>query len=163
MAVMTMRSPTSWLEKIKSAFPELEFAAGDNFAWLPKQKTVVHPANLDSNDDKAQLLHEISHGLLDHQDYSRDIGLIDMERQAWEYAVDNLAPKFEVNLSMDDDIVQDSLDTYRQWLYKRSLCPDCQAVGLEQKPQNYRCLNCSANWRVNDARTCQLKRYKKPR
>jgi hypothetical protein cdiviTM7_01560 len=106
-----------------------------------------------------QLLHEIAHAKLGHRNYQYDIQLIEMERAAWEYAVDTLAPKYDLTLSMDDDNIQDSLDSYRDWLHKRSLCPHCSAVGLQTTSSSYKCINCHSEWRVNQAKSCQLKRY----
>ena len=106
-----------------------------------------------------QLLHEIAHAKLGHKNYQYDVQLIEMERSAWEYAVDTLAPKYGLALSMDDDNVQDSLDSYRDWLHKRSLCPQCGAVGLQGTSSSYKCINCHSEWRVNQAKSCQLKRY----
>ena len=63
------------------------------------------------------------------------------------------------HLSMDDDNIQDSLDSYRDWLHKRSLCPQCGAVGLQATSSSYKCINCHSEWRVNQAKSCQLKRY----
>lgn len=158
MDAMTTLWPT--LTKIKLDFPDITFKKGDVFSWFPKTQTVFYK-NLRQKNDFAQLLHEIAHAKLQHESYQRDITLIDMERSAWEYAVDMLAPAYNLPLQMDDDIVQDSLDSYRNWLHSRSICPNCEAVGMEIAKHRYRCLQCHSEWRVNEARSCELRRYRK--
>ena len=153
-----MTTPKLLLNQLERDFPSFSFASADLFSWLPEQKIIQHP-NLSTDEDIARLFHELSHGVLNHANYSRDIQLIDMEREAWEYATQEVAPKYDFALSMDDDVVQDALDTYREWLHKRSLCPKCGAVGLEFAQQRYRCLNCQSEWKVNEAKRCQLRRY----
>ena len=150
--------PSVSLPQIEHDFPELQFKEGEVFSWNPNLQTVYYE-KLDSQEDLVQLLHEIAHAKLGHKNYQYDIQLIEMERAAWEYAVDTLAPKYDLTLSMDDDNIQDSLDSYRDWLHKRSLCPQCGAVGLQATSSSYKCINCHSEWRVNQAKSCQLKRY----
>lgn len=95
---------------------------------------------------------------LGHQDYDKDIRLIQMERDAWAYATASLAARYNVDIS--DDTVQTALDTYRDWLHARSQCPSCQATGVQVKQHTYKCLACSRLWKVNEARLCALRRYK---
>ncbi len=152
--------PLPILSKIKQDFPEIRFVSDEVFAWSPQSTTITYIAG-DSPDDIAHLLHELAHALLNHNDYQRDINLIDMERAAWEYTVRELAPRYGVDIAMMDDVVQTSLDSYREWLHARSICPNCQAVGIECRKHQYRCLQCHGNWRVNEARNCELRRYKK--
>lgn len=146
------------VDKLQQDFPQLSFSKGEAFSWSPDKQTVFYA----DQEDNPQLLHELAHAILNHKSYSRDIELIEMERQAWELAVNELAPRYDIPLSMNDSIVQDSLDTYREWLHQRSVCVNCQAVGLEVKKHHYRCLICNTRWTVNEARRCALRRYKKP-
>lgn len=159
MAVISMQKITSIVSQITTDNQGIQFRSGE-FKWSPTKKTIYHP-EIENLHDLFQLLHELSHAKLGHKEYKSDATLIDMERDAWQYAVDTLAPKYQLQLTMDDDIVQDSLDSYRDWLNSRSTCPHCGAVGLQSGKQSYRCLVCHGSWRVNDARSCQLKRYKK--
>mgnify|MGYP000847227813 FL=1 len=138
-------------------FPAFRYQEAPTFSWSPTTHTITYQAEADAG----HLLHELAHAILEHHTYQRDITLIDMERQAWEYAAATLAPRYGISLTMDDDIVQDALDSYRHWLHARSTCPDCSAVGIEIRKQHYRCLHCNSEWRVNDARNCQLRRRRK--
>ena len=148
------------VKQLASDYPEYQFQAGDVFSWSHHSRTITY-INEASPAAIAQLLHETAHAILDHHHYTRDIDIITMERQAWELAVHQLAPRYNITLTMNDDVVQDALDSYRKWLYARSTCPTCSAVGIEIVKHHYRCLHCASNWRVNEARSCELRRYRK--
>ncbi|MDO4774144.1 MAG: hypothetical protein Q4A37_03415 [Candidatus Saccharibacteria bacterium] len=145
------------LDRLREDFPAFRFVIGEVFSWSPSQQaiTIANP------DDQAQLLHEVAHAVLGHARYARDIDLLAMEREAWQYAANHLAPRYGVSLSMDDDVVQDALDSYREWLHRRSCCPRCGAAGIETEKHTYRCLLCNEYWQVNEARTYRLQRRRK--
>jgi len=140
--------------RLADDFPTLTFTEGDVFVWSPTKNTITY----DPSDERATslLLHELGHATLHHNEYTRDVTLLGMETDAWA-AARTLAETYEV--SLDDDHVESHLDTYREWLHKRSTCPACEATGLQIKTQQYRCLACNHEWRVNEARICALRRY----
>lgn len=148
-----MPSTASLIQRLKTDYPQFSFAPGADFLWSPSDHTVYYKQNADS---PAFLLHELSHGLLSHSDYSRDIELIAMERAAWDHAL-TLADMY--GTSIDDDLIETTLDSYRDWLHARSTCPKCQATGLQTKKQIYNCPACGHSWRVNEARICALRRF----
>lgn len=150
-----MRSITSLITKLRADFPQFAFAPGEQFHWSPSEQTVYYA---EPSGDAPSLLHELAHAVLGHRQYARDIELIAIERDAWSYAVETLGPRY--NVVIDEDAVEDSLDSYRDWLHARSLCPGCQATGVQTARHQYKCLACSEQWRVNDARMCALRRYK---
>ncbi|NCU29365.1 hypothetical protein EOM60_02000 [Candidatus Saccharibacteria bacterium] len=151
--------PLAIAKQLKADYPEIIFAKDSYFSWSNKQQTIFY-IDTETEANTAQILHELAHALLEHTDYPKDITLIDMERQAWELAVEQLAPKYGISLKLTDDIVQNSLDSYRDWLHARSKCPSCGATGFEKTKNHYFCPNCLGSWRVNDAKFCQLRRYK---
>lgn len=159
MVAISMPSIDLAYEQLINDFNDIDFVTGDDFYWSPMDKVITHPM-IDSVNNFNLLLHEVGHAKLNHCEYPRDIALIDMERQAWECAVSDLAPRYSHSLAMDDDVVQDALDSYRNWLHARSSCPDCQAIGIEVSTLHYSCLVCQSNWRVNEAKVCQLRRFK---
>ncbi len=145
----------SLVKRLKNDFPSLIFAPGDDFHWSAAQNTVFYP---DSDIEYApQLLHEAAHGALGHSTYSRDLDLLKLEREAWNKASE-LAKHYDVDMS--DDTIEDSLDTYREWLHARSTCPTCGKTGVQVSPSTYNCVACLERWRTNDARTCGLRRTK---
>ena len=142
------------LSKIEKSFPKIRFKKDAVFSWSPSDHTVHY---IDNNDD-ISLLHEVAHAALGHKAYTRDIELLTIEREAWDYAVSTLSEQFDV--SIDVAQVDTMIDTYREWLHARSLCPTCQATGIQADKTHYCCLACTTTWRVNEARTCALRRYK---
>ena len=150
-----MQSTNSLIEQLQSDYPSLQFQQSNEFLWSAKRQTIHFDPDVANCD--AFTLHELSHALLEHQGYRADIDLIKMERDAWEYARSHLATKYGYDI--EEDIIQDNLDTYRDWLHARSKCPDCTATGLQTKSRHYHCLSCGNSWRVNEARLCALRRY----
>jgi hypothetical protein len=149
-----MPSTTSLAKQLARDYPQFQITPGETFQWVPETHTIAYlPDGL-----PADLLHELAHGLLGHRDFTRDITLLEMERDAWHHATTTLAPNY--GMAIDDSTVQDALDTYREWLHSRSICPECGATGIQSSNHQYRCLACLTNWRVNDARHCALRRYK---
>jgi DnaJ-class molecular chaperone len=149
-----MPSMHSLLSKLNKDFPEITFAWSERFAWSPDEQTVSY--NELDDEGIELLLHELSHGLLGHHDYQRDIELLAMETAAWEKAAE-LAKNYEQKI--DSDISEKHLDTYRDWMHARSTCPTCEATGYQTKKDTYSCVACGGSWRVNEARLCGLKRY----
>ncbi|RWZ78530.1 MAG: hypothetical protein EOT05_02150 [Candidatus Microsaccharimonas sossegonensis] len=151
-----MLSTHSLLPKLQAAYPHFSFTAGDRFAWSPDTQTIFYDTSDPRNTNL--LIHELAHGVLEHRDYSKDVELIAMETEAWDTAV-VLAAKYGIPIS--DGTVQDHLDTYRDWLHARSICPACEATGYQSAKNEYTCVACGHVWRVNEARLCGLRRYSK--
>lgn len=149
-----MPSTHSLLPKLQKDYPQLVFAPGDRFVWSPDVHTVFYDTT--DPDNTSLLLHELAHGLLGHHAYSKDIELVAMEAEAWDKALE-LAPRYAVDIT--DEVVQDTLDSYREWLHARSTCPECEATGYQSGKKEYTCVACSHVWRVNEARICALRRY----
>lgn len=151
-----MPSTPSLLTRIKAAYPQFTFTHEATFHWAPDTHTIsIDTASPDCN---IFLLHELGHALLGHNQYIHDLDLLRMERDAWNYAVLQLADTYEVIIPEDD--IQNNLDTYREWLHARSTCPSCQTTGLQLGSRLYSCLACGCRWKSNDARNCALRRYK---
>lgn len=146
----------NWLiKRLQADYPHLSFEPAGKFWWSSTNSTVYYDPQ--SPHSAAYSLHELSHALLSHVGYERDIELIKLERDAWAFAKNTLAPTYDI--SIENDLIQDNLDTYRTWLHARSVCPDCEATGLQTHSMRYRCLACGHVWRVNEARLCALRRY----
>lgn len=151
-----MPSTSSLLERVHDAYPALTFTAGERFEWHPSESVIIYDPEdplLDS-----RLLHEIGHATLSHDSYDRDIDLIAMERDAWQTARMDLAPKYGVEIPAD--VIHHDMDTYRDWLHGRSTCPHCSSNGIQIQKREYKCVTCRKTWRVNEARSCQLRRWR---
>ena len=143
---------TPLLHKIRSDFPTLSIVITDGPSrWTPSTQTI----SLSSATNDQELLHELGHALCEHDSYDHDVRLLAMEREAWEAAREYA----EANqIDFDSSYAHAHLDTYRDWLHARSLCPSCGQTGLQESGAIYRCIECHTRWRVNDARTCHLRR-----
>ena len=155
MDVITMPSTSSLILQLKKDFPQFIFQEADSFRWSPEHQTIFIGQKAPYSESFA--LHELSHAILNHQDYRHDIDLIKLERDAWDYALNTLAANYDIEIN--DEIIQDNLDTYRDWLHARSKCPTCAATGLQVKRKEYKCIACGHYWKVNEARLCALRRY----
>lgn len=149
-----MPSMSSLIHKLKTTYTDISFVEAEQFSWSPSNKTVFYTTS--TPNASHLLLHELSHALLGHHDYRRDIELVAMETAAWEKAKE-YAETFKVRLS--ENAIQDHLDTYRDWLHARSSCPECSANGYQTEAFHYECPACLHKWRVNEARLCALRRY----
>lgn len=148
-----MHSTSLLIHKLIADFPTVHFVEADTFLWSPKERTVSydpsHPHGV------ALVLHELSHGLLEHTTYDRDVQLLTIEAAAWDQAKE-LAQRYDIALS--EDVIQDHLDTYRDWMHARSTCPNCTAVGYQVTSRTYACPACTHSWKVNEAKLCGLRR-----
>ena len=152
------------IKQLKSRYPSLNFKEGATFYWSPKTKEIYYTLKSEEPSSVWSLLHETSHALLGHTSYKTDFELLRLEIAAWEKAVE-LADNFKITI--DENHVQDCLDTYRDWLYARSICPYCKNKSLQQSDlKHYQCFNCHAVWKVTPSRFCRAyrgtKRTKQP-
>lgn len=147
------------VKTLSERFSHLHFREGKAFFWSPETEEVVYTTR--DGDDSAiwSLLHETSHALLEHKRYGTDFELLKLEVDAWEKAKELAA---SLAIEIDDDHIQDCLDSYRDWIYARSICPQCGTKSLQQADlRHYRCFNCHEVWRVTPSRFCRAYRATK--
>ena len=148
---------SSVLTKLIKDNPGLHFVAGDCFYWSPAKCQIFYKQDASGETAIFSLLHEAGHGLLGHKRYKLDFELLQLEVAAWEHA-NHLALGYGIIIS--EDHIQDCLDSYRDWLYRRSICPSCTAKALQQDDQPlYRCFNCHTTWQVAPSRFCRPYRH----
>ncbi len=149
----------SLLAELKTRFPDLRFTAGPQFSWSPETGEIIYKEAASGQKAVWSLLHETGHALLDHHSYKADIELLRLEVDAWEQAR-SLAN--DLGVKIDDNHIQNCLDTYRDWLYKRSICPECGTKSLQQGDYvHYHCFNCHTVWKVTANRFCRAYRSTK--
>lgn len=141
------------LGQIQADYPRLNFKADKNFRWSPENHTVYFDPAAEYAD--WSLLHELGHMIRGHSRYTRDAALVKMEVEAWDTAVE-LAAGY--GHQIDQEYVQDCIDSYRNWQYRRSACPRCEQTGLEHTDGQYRCINCRETWAVTPNRFCRVYR-----
>jgi hypothetical protein len=149
----------SLIHKLHGQFPAITFRADSRFYWSPEKSEVAYKANARGNSAEWALLHETSHALLGHHTYRNDFELVEMEVAAWERAKE-LSAELQLG-TIDENHVQDCLDTYRDWLHKRCLCPECGNRSFQQDPEHYSCYNCATTWHVTPSRFCRSYRLVK--
>jgi len=141
------------ITRLQAQYPNLHFSYGERFYWSPETDEIFYDPNASGESAAWSLLHETGHALLRHQTYQADVELLRLELEAWERARE-LAK--DVGINIDEDHIQDCLDTYRDWLYKRSICPSCGTKSLQQNDfVHYKCFNCHTAWRVSADRFCR--------
>ncbi|MGI6612315.1 MAG: hypothetical protein ACOX0Z_01965 [Candidatus Nanosyncoccaceae bacterium] len=146
------------VKQLKSDHPEIKFIVGDNFCWSPASQTLFYKDNDQSPKSLHLLLHELAHAKLKHEGYFYDNELVKLELAAWEYSRHNFYPRYvkKFNQALADYY----LEYYRNWLYKRSLCPNCQSTGQQADDLIYNCPICGQKWQSNEAKFTRIKKQK---
>jgi predicted Zn-ribbon and HTH transcriptional regulator len=144
------------IEYLRQDYSGLTFREATVASWSPEKHEVYYCP--DSRDTSVwSVLHELGHALLDHQSYESDVNLLRKETDAWEKAV-IIAKRYQITI--DPEHIQNCLDTYRDWLHRRSTCPSCGSHGVQQSKALYHCLNCGDQWKVSSSRFCRPYRLK---
>ena len=144
------------ISRIKTEYPELKFKSAKQFSWSPETGEIFYIKGAKGENSEWSLLHETGHALLGHNNYKADFELIRLEVAAWERARE-LGK--DLSIVIDEEHIQDCLDTYRDWLHKRSICPKCSTQCLQQGDfVHYRCHNCHTVWKVSTSRFCRAYR-----
>lgn len=131
-------------------FPAFSFCKSNRAYWSASEQIIYYCNN------ELELLHELGHAILGHSGYNQDIELLKIEEEAWLKARE-IAPEY--GLSIDNEYINYALDSYRDWMFKRSQCPQCGQTGIQNNDsRNYHCLNCNTVWHTNDARSRSLRR-----
>lgn len=145
------------IKDLDKRFEWLNFQAGKQFCWSPKNSKVNYKKGASNPEAKWSLLHEVSHAILHHTHYNDDFDLLQLEVSAW-HQTHELAKQY--NVEINEEYVQDCLDTYRDWLHMRSACPNCGQQSLQTTRKQYRCFNCRNSWQVSNSRLCRTYRFK---
>lgn len=125
-----------FLDIVQADFPELKFKKGRKFAFLPPRSVILGP---EEPFWELLTLHEVSHAVLGHKTFKTDVERLKMEAETWDKTCE-LAKKY--NVSVDMDFIQGELDTYRDWLHKKSRCPVCGLTRFQTPDSQYHCPAC---------------------
>lgn len=144
------------VKRLATDYPDFQFVVGETASWSPTARQITY---IDDTSEAAawSLLHELGHALLDHTSYKSDINLLQKEAAAWQKA-QMISNKY--NIAIAEWHIQECLDSYRDWLHKRSTCPHCENHGIQSSERRYNCLNCRGTWQVSEARFCRPYRLK---
>lgn len=152
-SVAKLPSPENFIKMLKRDFSQFDFKPGDSDHWSPRTNTISYYSSQKNKDFQYGILHELAHALLDHTNYSSDFELLKMESLAWHKAA-QIGRRYGIKIS--EEYIQNCLDTYRDWLHRRSSCPVCKNHSLQINKRTYRCFNCQSQWQVS------LRRFARP-
>lgn len=141
------------LDLLKADYPDISFQAADHFRWSPETLTIFY--NPASKTAVWSLLHEVGHMVCGHKNYKTDFGLLRLEVSAWQKAIE-VSDCYGFSISKIH--IEDCLDSYREWMFRRSSCPACTQAGIETRTGQYSCINCPKIWHVSSARFCRVYR-----
>ena len=154
-------SDSDFVERLARDFPEVEFRRkARKFSFrLYAGKPVVFLGEPQPN-FALLTLHELGHALCKHKDYTTDVQRIKIEYEAWERAkmviLDYRKKAFaedggvideklaEMLPKWDEELVQEKLDTYRDWLHAKSKCKSCGLTRYQTEGGDYHCPRCEA-------------------
>jgi len=147
------------INELEKMFPHLRYRSGKSFSWSPETNEIFYDSGKSTKTHSWSLLHETGHALLGHNRYDTDLELIKLEIAAWEKAKEVAT---SLKITINENHIQDCLDTYRDWLYQRSVCPRCDNKSLQQETiEQYQCFNCHMVWEVTPSRFCRAYRATK--
>ncbi len=127
-----------FFERLIRDFFDFKFVLGAKFSFRPPKTIVIGPPEPFS---RLLVLHELGHAVCGHRDFRMDVTRLKMENQAWEEAK-KLAVRYEIEAN--EDVVQDELDTYRDWLHQKSRCPICGLTRFQTPDSQYHCPRCES-------------------
>ena len=124
------------LPRIQKDYPEYKFKSGKKYTFRPPRTIILGPPEPFSG---LLLLHELSHAILGHKTFRLDVERLRMESEAWDKARE-LADRYKIKIN--EDLIQDELDTYRDWLHTRSKCKKCGLTCYQTSDGVYHCPRC---------------------
>ncbi len=122
--------------QLRNDYPEFNFKLGKRFVFRAP-RTIF----LCEQGENLELLalHEVSHAILGHRDFRTDVQRLRMEAEAWGKAR-QLACFYQI--PVDEELIQEELDTYRDWLFKKSRCKKCGLTRFQTSDGIYHCPKC---------------------
>ena len=123
------------VDKLRSDYPELRFREGRKFLFKPPKTIVLGP----EKPADLLLLHEVGHYLCGHVSFYTVPERLKCEREAWDKARE-LCETYGV--FYDEEIVEQELDSYRDWLDKKSRCPSCGLTRFQTPDGAFHCPKC---------------------
>ena len=132
----TSITPDALISHLQADYPDFRFLEGSKFAFRPPRTIIIGPPQPFF---ALLTLHELAHALCKHKSYDTHVSRIRIESEAWERAK---ALSADYGISWNEDFVQDQLDTYRDWLHIKSLCPTCHLTRFQTPDGDYHCPHC---------------------
>lgn len=125
-----------FVQELKKIYPNVIFRSGSRFRFHPP-KTIYYVSSAENF--KLLILHELGHALINKNDYKTDIERLKIEQKAWTKAKEIT---ISLNLDFDESFAEQKLDSYRDWLHKKSTCKKCGLTRFETPDGVYHCPHC---------------------
>lgn len=125
-----------FIDTLRRDHPVFCFKFGAKFAFRPARTIIIGPVE---QHWRLLILHELSHAICKHRSFKMDVERLKMECEAWEKARE-LAVNYGV--SIEEELIQTELDTYRDWLHQKSRCPKCGLTRFQTPDSIYHCPLC---------------------
>ena len=119
-------------------FPEINFVFGQRFKFRPP-KTIIIAREGDGTFRDLLLLHEVGHALSGRFEFKTEVERLKIEVEAWEKARE-LCVRY--GIKADEELIQGELDSYREWLHKKSRCPVCGLTRFQTPDSAWHCPGC---------------------
>ncbi len=116
-------------------YPDVRIVTGRKFAFRPPRTIMVG----EEEPSELLMMHELGHYLCGHVDFAIDADRLRKEREAWEKARE-VCDSYGVEYV--EEVVERELDTYRNWLDKKSRCPKCGLTRFQTPDRIYHCPKC---------------------
>lgn len=132
----------NFVARLKTDFSRFRFREGKRFAFRPPRTIIFEPiVDYRKMQEKYKLsvLHELGHAILEHKNYATDPERLRMESEAWEKARELC---LHYHILYDSEYAEGELDTYREWLHRKSCCPKCGLTRYQTHDGNYHCPLC---------------------
>ena len=130
----------SLLKLLSKDYPNFRFVKGSRFSFRPPKTIVIGP---DEGEHTSMLLfHELGHALSKKYSYKLGAERLKIEATAWQKGK-KAYQKYPNLPSWDDDFVEDNLDTYRNWLHKKSTCKKCGLTMYQSPDKSWSCPYCT--------------------
>ncbi len=136
---------SKFVTQLSKDFPDFHFTYGKRFAFRPPKTIVVGPDEGEAT--PLLVFHELGHALSGKYSYNLGIERLKIEAMAWQegkktYDSCLASGKYPGLPPWDEDFVEDSLDTYRNWLHTKSKCRKCGLTMLQKPDKSWHCPYC---------------------
>lgn len=134
------------INQLKQDYPNLRFIKGARFSFRPPKTIVVGP--YEGKNTPLLLFHELGHALSKKYSYNLKVERLKIEVAAWQEGK-KAYQNYPDLPPWDDDFVEDNLDTYRDWLHKKSTCKACGLTMYQDVNNSWQCPHCATYCRPN--------------
>lgn len=141
------KNARAFLFELMNEYNQFSWQFGNRFKFrAPKTITIDQNGTYPHQYFALLTLHELGHALSNHKDYNIDVERLKAESEAWQHAKTLIKThekwQKDYKISWDEDFAENELDSYRDWLHKKSKCKNCGLTMFQTDDKKYHCPNC---------------------